>query len=60
MFPTIDIDLYADLGRVVTLEVAPQQYLRPAGLADLYTQQDCYKIGITKSDSGTVIGKYMA
>lgn len=58
LFPVVALDLYTNEERIITLNVAPKQYLRSSGYYnDL--QKDCFKVGIAKSDTGSVIGEYM-
>lgn len=56
-FPMIALDLYHAEGQVLTLSVAPQQYLRPVA-SDEKPDSDCYKVAVASSTTGTVIGKH--
>ncbi|KAL4218310.1 Beta-site APP-cleaving enzyme [Mactra antiquata] len=56
-FPTVSFSLPSGDGKKFTLNVAPQQYLRPVGEEnDDSLLDDCFKMGISSSDTGSVLG----
>lgn len=55
-FPTISLVLPVNKTAAFKLVVSSQQYLRPVGKSNDTEPQDCFKLAITNSDSGAVIG----
>lgn len=54
--PTISLVLPVNSTTAFKLVVSAQQYMRPVGKSNDTEQQDCYKLAIASSDSGSVIG----
>ncbi|KAK3581004.1 hypothetical protein CHS0354_013898 [Potamilus streckersoni] len=56
-FPVITLALPATTDSMFSLNLSPQQYLRPVNDDnDTSKEEDCFKFAITSSESGTVIG----
>ncbi|KAL3885749.1 hypothetical protein ACJMK2_025791 [Sinanodonta woodiana] len=56
-FPVITLVLPTTNDSMFSLNLSPQQYLRPVGDDNDTTKgEDCFKFAITSSESGTVIG----
>lgn len=55
-FPTVSLVLPVNKTAAFKLIVSSQQYMRPVGKSNDTFGQDCYKLAITSSDSGTVLG----
>ena len=52
--PVVSLELLYKQGRTISLNIAPEQYMRP--VKSTRYDEDCYKIGISDSSHGTVIG----